>query len=166
VDNITFGKYINNHSFLTKIDARVKILMMIVLLVFCFVDLNIVSFGCLFGVLVLFMLVGKLRFKPLLKIVKHMWLLFIMLLVIDILIGFLFANAQEIDKFKIFRIVFVIICAVWFTVAVTAVALFAIAQSDSYMLVYMGLCVGNVALVISSIAITAKMCRANDISIW
>lgn len=85
MDNITFGRYINNHSFLTKIDARVKVLIMVVLLVFCFLDFNIVGFGCLFLFLCLVMVVGKLKFRPLLKIIKHMWVLFVMLLIINLL---------------------------------------------------------------------------------
>lgn len=85
MNNITFGKYINNNSFLTRIDARVKIAMMIVLLVFCFLDFNIFGFGLLFLFLCILMIIGKLRFKPLFKIVKHMWVLFLMLLVINLL---------------------------------------------------------------------------------
>lgn len=84
MNNIIFGRYINNHSILTKIDARVKILMMIVLLVFCFLDLNIISFVSLFALLCVFMVIGKLSFKPLLKIIKHMWFLFLLLLVINL----------------------------------------------------------------------------------
>ena len=78
MNNMTFGKYINNHSILTKIDARVKIALMVVLLIFCFLDFNIVGFGLLFAFLCLLMIIGKLKFKPLLKIIKHMWLLFIL----------------------------------------------------------------------------------------
>ena len=85
MDNITFGKYINNNSLLTKIDARIKILMMIVLLVFCFLNFNIIGFISLFLVLSLFMVIGKLSFKPLFKMVKHMWFLFVVLLVINLL---------------------------------------------------------------------------------
>lgn len=85
MDNITFGRYINNHSLLTKIDARIKIVMMIALLVFCFLNFNIVGFGCLFLVLCLLFIIGKLKFKPLLKIIKHMWFLFLFLLVVNLL---------------------------------------------------------------------------------
>lgn len=85
MDNIIFGKYVNNHSFLTKLDARVKIAMMIVLLVFCFLNFNIVGYLCLFLVLSLLMFVGKLSFKSLFNIVKHMWLLFAILLLINLL---------------------------------------------------------------------------------
>lgn len=85
MDNITFGRYVNNHSLLTKIDARVKILMMIGLLIFCFLDFNIIGFGCLFLVLCSLMVIGKLKFKPLLKIIKHMWFLFLFLLIINLL---------------------------------------------------------------------------------
>jgi energy-coupling factor transport system permease protein len=85
VNNITFGKYINNHSFFTKLDARIKIMMMVVLLVFCFVDFNIFGFGLLFGLLCLLMFIAKLSFKSLFRIVKHMWFLFLMLLIINLL---------------------------------------------------------------------------------
>lgn len=85
MNNIIFGRYINNNSILTRIDARVKILMMVALLVLCFIDFNIISFSCLFLVLCVFMILGKLNFKPLFKIIKHMWLLFAILLVINLL---------------------------------------------------------------------------------
>lgn len=84
MNNITFGKYINNHSFLTRIDPRIKIAIMVILLIFCFIDLNMVGFSMLFGFLCVLMSIGKLSFKPLLKIVKHMWFLFLMLLVINL----------------------------------------------------------------------------------
>ena len=84
MNNITFGKYVNNHSFLTKMDARVKIAIMVGLLVCCFINFNIVGFSLLFGFLCLLMFIGKLSFKSLFKIVKHMWFLFLMLLVINL----------------------------------------------------------------------------------
>lgn len=84
MNSITFGKYVNNHSLLTKIDARIKITMMVVLLVFCFANFNIVGFGLLFGFLCGLMALGKLSFRSLWNIVKHMWLLFLMLLIINL----------------------------------------------------------------------------------
>lgn len=84
MNNITFGKYVNNHSFLTKMDARVKIAIMVGLLVCCFMNFNIIGFSLLFGFLCLLMFIGKLSFKSLFKIVKHMWFLFLMLLVINL----------------------------------------------------------------------------------
>ena len=84
MNSITFGKYINNHSFLTKMDARVKIVMMIVLLVFCFLDFNLIGFGLLFVFCGVLMIIAKLSFRPLLKVVKHMWFLFFMLLLINL----------------------------------------------------------------------------------
>ena len=85
MDNATFGKYINNHSFLTKIDARIKILMMVVLLAFCFFNINILAYCGLFLFLILFMVVGKLSLKSLFKIVSHLWLLFVLVLIINLL---------------------------------------------------------------------------------
>ena len=85
MNNLIFGKYVNNSSFLTKLDARVKLFLMLVLVVTCFLDFNIVSYTCLFVVLIGFTMVGKLKFKPLLKIIKHMWFLMTILLVINLL---------------------------------------------------------------------------------
>ena len=84
MNNMIFGKYVNNHSFLTKLDSRFKLIAMIALVVFCFLNLNIYAYLALFAFLVLLMIIGKLRFKPLLKIVKHMWFLMLILLVINI----------------------------------------------------------------------------------
>lgn len=84
MNKMVFGKYINNNSFLTKLDARLKLLLMIVLVVFCFIDFSIYAYLGLFLILIAFTLIGKLKFKPLLKIIKHMWFLMLMLLVINV----------------------------------------------------------------------------------
>lgn len=84
MNNMIFGKYINNNSFLTKLDARFKLLVMIVLVVFCFIDLSFPAYLALFASLALLTIVGKLKFKPLLKVIKHMWFLMLILLIINI----------------------------------------------------------------------------------
>lgn len=86
MDNITLGKYINNNSILTRIDSRFKIGIMAVLLVFCFLDLNIFGFLSLFLLLSLLMVIGKLSFKSLINVVKHMWLLFVVLFVVNLFV--------------------------------------------------------------------------------
>lgn len=85
MNSMIFGKYVNNNSFLTKLDARFKLLAMIVLVVFCFVDLNFNAYLVLFSILVGLTLIGKLKIRPLLKIIKHMWFLMLILLVINVL---------------------------------------------------------------------------------
>lgn len=84
MNNLVFGKYINNHSFLTKLDARFKLVAMIALVVFCFLNLNIYSYIALFAILIGIMVIGKLKFKPLLKLIKHMWFLMLVLLIINL----------------------------------------------------------------------------------
>ena len=84
MNNIIFGKYVNNNSFLTKLDARLKLLLMIVLVVFCFIDFSIYAYLGLFVLLIALTIIGKLKFKPLLKIIKHMWFFMLMLLIINI----------------------------------------------------------------------------------
>ena len=84
MNNMIFGKYLNNNSFLTKLDSRFKLFAMLVLVVFSFLNFNIVTYLGLFGFVVLLTIIGKLKFKPLLKVIKHMWFLMLILLVINL----------------------------------------------------------------------------------
>lgn len=72
MNNVVFGKYVDNHSFLTKLDARFKLLAMALLLIFSFMNFNIAAYGCLFGFVVLLTIIGKLNFVPIFKIIKSL----------------------------------------------------------------------------------------------
>ena len=85
MNNMIFGKYVNNNSFLTKLDARFKLFAMLVLIIFSFLNFNITAYLCLFGFVVVLTIIGKLKFKPLLKVIKHMWFLMLVLLIINVL---------------------------------------------------------------------------------
>ena len=85
MNKVIFGKFINNNSLLTKLDARFKLFMMLALVVFCFLDFGLVAYLGLFSILVILTFIGKLKFKPLLKLIKHMWMFLLMLLIINLL---------------------------------------------------------------------------------
>lgn len=85
MNKIIFGKFVNNNSLLTKLDARFKLFMMLLLVIFCFLNLNLVAYLGLFSILVILTFIGKLKFKPLFKLIKHMWLFILILLIINLL---------------------------------------------------------------------------------
>jgi len=58
--------------------------LMLILVVFCFLDFNIVSYFTFFGVTIFLTIIGKLKFKPILKLIKHMWFLMLILLIINL----------------------------------------------------------------------------------
>lgn len=84
MNNIVFGKFIDNKSVLTKLDARFKLLAMLVLVVFCFLDLSLFAYSILFAIIIGFTIIGKLKFKPILKLIKHMWFFMLILLIINL----------------------------------------------------------------------------------
>lgn len=83
--NNIFGKYVDNKSFLTKLDTRFKLFAMAVLLIFSFMNFNIIAYSCLFGFVILLTIIGKLSFIPIFKIVKSMWFLIVIILIFNIL---------------------------------------------------------------------------------
>lgn len=85
MNNMIFGKYVNNNSFMTKLDARFKLFAMLILVVFSFLDFHILAYLALFGFVVVLTIIGKLKFKPLLKVIKHMWFLMLILFIINLL---------------------------------------------------------------------------------
>lgn len=80
-----FGKYIENNSWLSKIDARIKLVMILCLMILSFVNFNFFIYVGLFLSVVIFTLVGKLTLKPIVSFFKGMWLILLILLVINVL---------------------------------------------------------------------------------
>ena len=85
--DITFGQYFDSHSLLHKLDARIKILLMIFLIVFIFVSKNMFSLGfaCLF---VLFtIIISKIPLKMYLKNMKAILPVIIFTAIINLFYG-------------------------------------------------------------------------------
>lgn len=94
-----FGKYIENNSWLTKIDARIKLIMILCLMILSFVNLHIFVYIGLFASILIFTLLGKLSLKPVLSFFKGMWLLLAILFVINVLTGngYVFLNIGTVN---------------------------------------------------------------------
>ena len=91
MSDIVFGRYSPSNSIVHKIDARNKILMLILLVVTVFLQFKVWSTmliisGFLLCLLIILMLVSKVSIRELFKSLASMWILVIFLLVIYIFI--------------------------------------------------------------------------------
>ncbi len=70
IKDITFGQYFETKSKIHKLDPRIKILLLLVLLVFIFLCKNFVSMGFLTAFILICALITKIPFKVYLKNIK------------------------------------------------------------------------------------------------
>ena len=91
MSDITFGRYVARDTLVHHLDARNKLLMMILFFVCVFLrfelwSTNLIIGGALLIILLAFMLISKVSLKDLFKSLKGMWFLVIFLLIIYIFI--------------------------------------------------------------------------------
>lgn len=89
MNDITFGRYIAKETPIHHLDARNKLLMMILFFVSIFLQFNLWTTNLIIGGIILlflfvFMLIAKVSLKELFKSLKGMWFLVLFLLVIYI----------------------------------------------------------------------------------
>lgn len=102
---MTLGKYNNQNTLLHRIDSRVKLIGLIVLLVSVFLTygtpyMNLVIYGGIFLVLLLLTLLGRTSFFLLFRSLKAMWIMILFLLLLNIFLPS--SNVQ--DSLVLFRI--------------------------------------------------------------
>lgn len=85
MNNFVFGKYNDNNSIINKIDVRVKLFLMILLMVSVFIIKSFFGYVLLFTFLLILLVIAKFKFKSFYMIIKPMWLMFLFLLIINIL---------------------------------------------------------------------------------
>ena len=89
--DITFGRYVANDTFVHHLDARNKVIAMIILFVAIFLQFNLWSTtliisGVLLILLLVLMFVSKVGLRNLLKSIKTMWFLVLILLLMYVLL--------------------------------------------------------------------------------
>ena len=83
MQNVTIGQYFPVNSFMHRLDARLKLVLTIVLIVMIFFVRSILGYVSV-AVLVAAMILGsKIPFKMALKSVKSMWLVIVMAFVLN-----------------------------------------------------------------------------------
>jgi len=88
MNNIALGRYIPGNSFLHKMDARIKIISLIVFFVGIFLSYgssvqNFIMYGVYFVILFTLLKVAHLSFFSVLKSLKALWIMMLFLLVIN-----------------------------------------------------------------------------------
>lgn len=84
---MVFGRYIPNNSIMHKMDPRLKLLMIIVMIVVLFFPIGFTGFALIGPVILLMYAISKLRWSMLFKILIPVSLIFIVLLIINVFAG-------------------------------------------------------------------------------
>lgn len=121
MDNIALGQYVPLDSKIHKIDPRIKIIMMVILMVTVFTVPNFYGYAFLFGVLTIAVLVSKLTLKFIIKSMKPVLFMSLFLFILNIFllrtgellvsIGFIkiYKDAISQTLFIVFRLMLMII---------------------------------------------------------
>ncbi|MDD4532550.1 MAG: energy-coupling factor transporter transmembrane component T [Bacilli bacterium] len=88
MNNIALGRYVPGHSFLHKMDSRIKIVGLIIFFVAVFLTYgtvvqNFIMYGLLFLTFFIFIKIAHLSFMSVLKSLKALWVMMIFLLLIN-----------------------------------------------------------------------------------
>ena len=75
ISDITIGQFMPGKSFIHKMDPRMKIILMTVVIVFIFMAKNLYSMGAMLMTLVLAMIISRIPFRMYFKGLKAIWFL-------------------------------------------------------------------------------------------
>jgi len=84
---VIFGKYVDNNSFLTKVDVRFKLFATLFLMIISFFNLNFYVYVGYFLSILMITVLAKLSLKPLLSFLKNTWFLIFVILIINVLVS-------------------------------------------------------------------------------
>ena len=100
LNDITIGQYFPGNSFLHKMDARMKMVLIFLLMVSVFICRNYISLGLAFLITALLVAISKIKPKVIIKGIKP--ILFILLF--TTLINLFYSTGEPIAQFWIFKI--------------------------------------------------------------
>ncbi|MGN1295011.1 MAG: energy-coupling factor transporter transmembrane component T family protein [Bacilli bacterium] len=88
--NFTLGKYVPYNSIIHRLDARVKILSMIIFMVMIFfkfasIPMNFIMYGIMFIFMYIIMRIAHIRLSSLFNQMKPLWIMMLFLFIINIL---------------------------------------------------------------------------------
>ncbi len=88
---LPIGRYTNYDTFLNRLDARFKLLAMILFMVVVFIHfgsraMDFTFYGLLMVMVLVFMRIAHIRIRQLLRAIKPMWFMMIFLLIINVLV--------------------------------------------------------------------------------
>lgn len=80
MNNMMFGKYVPMNSIIHKLDPRLKIITLLLLLIVVFFDAGFIGYGILGAYVILLIILSKLSFKQLIKAIKPMIIMMLFLM--------------------------------------------------------------------------------------
>ena len=99
--NITFGKYIPMNSFVHKLDPRLKLITLFILLVTIFFDVGFIGYGIMAVLILTIVELAKLKFNYILRALKPMMFMMLFLLIFNI---FMYKSGSPLISFGKFTI--------------------------------------------------------------
>ncbi|HOJ45089.1 MAG TPA: energy-coupling factor transporter transmembrane component T [Bacilli bacterium] len=105
--NIALGRYVPYNSFIHRLDPRLKLFGLIVLMVGIFikfvnVPMNFIVYGLIFLLIATMMMVSRIKFKTLFKQLKALWIMITFLLIINTIVPNSGAIAFSIGSWNIY----------------------------------------------------------------
>lgn len=100
MSEITIGQYFPGKSIVHKLDAGMKIILVVLFIVALFLCKNFVSLFLVVAALIAIISVSKIPFKTIVKSIKPLWLI----ILITALINLFYGNGDPIAEFWIFKI--------------------------------------------------------------
>lgn len=105
--NIALGRYVPYNSFIHRLDPRLKLFGLIVLMVGIFikfvnVPMNFIVYGLIFILIAMMMMVSRIKFKTLFKQLKALWIMITFLLIINTIVPNSGAIAFSIGSWNIY----------------------------------------------------------------
>ncbi len=107
MSNIALGRYVPYNSFIHRLDPRLKLFGLIVLMVGIFikfvnVPMNFIVYGLIFILIAMMMMVSRIKFKTLFKQLKALWIMITFLLIINTIVPNSGAIALSIGSWNIY----------------------------------------------------------------
>lgn len=100
INDISFGQYYPGDSFIHKLDARMKIVLIIILMASVFVCKSFYALGICFALTVALVIISRISIKSILKGIKPI----IIIVIITSLLNLFYGNGEPIFSFWVFKI--------------------------------------------------------------
>lgn len=101
IKNVTLGQFFPGNSFIHRLDARIKLLLTIAVIVLVFFVKSVIGYAVIFGFFVLTILLSQLNPKYVLRGLKPLWFILVFTFVLN---TFFYSGGTELFSWWIFRI--------------------------------------------------------------
>lgn len=101
IKNVTLGQFFPGNSFVHRLDARIKLLLTIAVIVLVFLVRSVIGYAVVFGFFVLTILLSRLNPKYVLRGLKPLWFILVFTFVLN---TFFYSGGTELFSWWILRV--------------------------------------------------------------